>query len=98
MPGAGLLWWARQKQSDGDDPEARGYLQDRRQDLRVQGLSRRAARLQRRLPPELQRRSGQGCVGADARLVQEKRRRLILDTASVAFPGTGEPGLNGAIG
>src|SRR5260221_13230769 len=98
MPGAGLLWRARQKQSDGDDPEARGYLQGRGQDLRVQGLSRCAARLQRRLSAELQRRRGEGWLGPNAGVVQEKGRRLILDMASPAFPGQGEPRANGAIG
>jgi hypothetical protein len=38
--------------------------------------TRRAARLQCRLSAELQRRRGKGCLGADARLVQEIRRRV----------------------
>ena len=40
--------------------ESARQLQGGRQDLRVQGLSRRAARLQRRLPAELPRRRRQG--------------------------------------
>ena len=58
------------------DREARGCVQGRRQDLRVQCLSRRPARLQRRLPAELQRSGCERRLGFDARLVQEIRRRL----------------------
>src|SRR2546428_64973 len=52
-------------------------VQGGRQDLRSQGLSGYAARLQRRLPAELPRRTGEGRLVEDARLVQAERRRLI---------------------
>src|SRR5439155_16971117 len=60
-----------------------------RQDLRDQGLSRHAARFQRRLSAELPRRRGQGRLGADARLAQAIRRGVTSEPA----PRPGRSGL-----
>ena len=58
-----------------DRSHARG-VQGRRQAMRDRRLPGYAARLQRRLPPELPPGSGEGRVGAHARLVPRPRRRL----------------------
>ena len=54
----------------------RGESEGGRQDGRVRRLSRRHARVPRRLPPELQRRRCRGRLGTDAGLVPPLRRRL----------------------
>ena len=54
-----------------DGPEGRG------QDRRDRRLSRHAPRLLRRLSPQLPQGAGRGRLEADARVVQEERRRLI---------------------
>jgi carboxymethylenebutenolidase len=46
------------------------------QNLRIRGLPRRPARLQRRLPPKLSRRRRQRRLGENAGLVQRSRRRV----------------------
>ena len=76
MPGARPLWRRRSEHPARDDREAAGRVQGGRQDLRIQGLPRHAARLQRRLPAELPRRRRQGRLGENARLVQGPRGRI----------------------
>src|SRR5205814_8554829 len=76
MSGARALRRRRSVHYAGSCREAAGGVQGGRQNLREQGLSGHAARLLRRLPAELSRRTGQGGLGQDARLVQGAWRRL----------------------
>src|SRR5262249_59737450 len=56
----------------------------RRQDRRVQDLSRRAARLPRRLPPELPQGGRRRCVEPDAGLAEEIQGSRLVPLAHEA--------------
>ena len=58
------------------------------QDHRIQDLSRRAARLPRRLPAELPQGSRRRRVDADAGLVQEIRRAELIKASAKSPPRT----------
>ena len=67
------LWRGRHRHSRRDGGSLQGGAGGREEDSRVQDLSRRPARLPRRLSPELPQGRGRGRLEPDADLVQEVR-------------------------
>ena len=78
-PVLGLYGGADQGIPVSDVEKMRDGAARRPASLRDRGLSRHAARLQRRLPPELPPGRRQGRLEAHARLVQEARRGIRRD-------------------